>query len=284
MKKIEYIQPRTLEEWVRWTDAKQTYAALSDGRYDTPPDISKRWRSKIFRTLGGAFWGVFSILLRAFMAARRGQYNEFDLNRTGLMVLHSLEKAGVQIHIEGTNQLLSRPCVYACNHMSSLETMILPTLILPYSPPVFVVKKQLEKNPLINWRPYVALGRENPREDLETILMKGTEILSKGYSIILFPQGTREYQKFSLRRFNSIGVKLAKAAGVPVVPVAADTSAWGRGLKAFQYFPRLRRNRLTVHVAFGAPLEIEGGGKRQQNQIVQFISNEMTEWGIPVEP
>ena len=60
------------------------------------------------------------------------------------------------------------------------------------------------------------------------LMSKGVEHLKNGTSVIVFPQKTRAAE-FNPEEFNSIGVKLAKRAGVPVQPLALDTSFWGRG-------------------------------------------------------
>jgi hypothetical protein len=49
----------------------------------------------------------------------------------------------------------------------------------------------------------------------------GLARLKQGISIVVFPQTTRMVD-FDASQFNSIGVKLAKKAGVPVVPARTE--------------------------------------------------------------
>ena len=65
----------------------------------------------------------------------------------------------------------------------------------------------------------IVVGRTDPRKDFETVMNGGAERLKNGISIIIFPQSTRSLD-FKPEEFNSLGVKLAKKAGVQVVPVA----------------------------------------------------------------
>jgi len=47
-------------------------------------------------------------------------------------------------------------------------------------------------------------------------------------SVLIFPQTTRDL-RFDPNKFNTLGIKLAKRAKVPVIPVAVKTDAWGMG-------------------------------------------------------
>ena len=90
--------------------------------------------------------------------------------------------------------------------------------------------------PVMCSRDPIVVGRTNPREDLAAVLEGGLERLKKGISIIVFPQHTRS-REFNPQMFNSIGVKLAKKAGVPIVPLALKTDAWGQGKKIKELGP-----------------------------------------------
>ncbi|MCP4891374.1 MAG: hypothetical protein GY904_32880 [Planctomycetaceae bacterium] len=91
----------------------------------------------------------------------------------------------------------------------------------------------------------------------------------------MFPQTTRS-QVFDSSRFNSIGVKLALRAQVPVVPIALITDAWGNG-KKLKDFGRIDPQKI-VRFAFGEPIRIEGRGNQQQQEIIHFIEAKLNEW------
>ena len=71
-------------------------------------------------------------------------------------------------------------------------------------------------------------------------------------------------------------VKLAKKAGVPVVPVALKTDAWGNGkrLKDFGRIDPLKK----VYFSFGEPFEVKGKGTEEHQQIIDFIQGNLTKW------
>jgi len=82
--------------------------------------------------------------------------------------------------------------------MSILETFVLPCLIQPHRDVTFVVKESLITYPLFGQvmrsRQPVVVGRDNPREDLKTVLEEGQKRLEANISIIIFPQTTRSVE------------------------------------------------------------------------------------------
>ena len=192
-----------------------------------------------------------------------------------------VERMGCPIEIEGMNAIeaVDGPCLFVANHMSTLETFMLPAMIRPRRPVTFVVKKSLTTMPLFGpvmcSRDPIVVGRTNPREDLAAVLEGGLERLQKGISIIVFPQHTRS-REFNPQMFNSIGVKLAKKAGVPIVPLALKTDAWGQGTKIKELGPV--RVGMTVRYNFASPISITGQGKEEQAAICQHIARHLGQW------
>ncbi|WGK70052.1 lysophospholipid acyltransferase family protein [Candidatus Haliotispira prima] len=278
-------------------DELQPPLDLRSGSYRSRDDIPQKFpQHKASSVLAGLsmFRNYMKVVERDRAAARRGEYSDFLWGYSGLELTRLFEMYGARFCIEGLEQLqpwLSRPerekgkVVFAVNHMSSLETMTLGGYITPYMPTTFVVKSALAGGyfaPLICSRPYVALERKNPLKDLETVLREGCEILQGGRSVIVFPQGTREEGQFSRSRFNSIAARLAAKADAALVPVALRTDFWSRSRQKWtQYIPLLHPER-EVHFAFGPPLAVTGRGKEAQNRAVEFISDKMRQWGVPV--
>jgi 1-acyl-sn-glycerol-3-phosphate acyltransferase len=199
-------------------------------------------------------------------------------------VVKLLEKVGCNIEITGTENFksINEPVVFIGNHMSTLETFILPCLIHPKKPVTFVVKKSLVEYPVFRHimvaRDPIVVSRDNPREDLKTVLNDGTEKLSKGVSVIVFPQTTRT-PVFDSKQFNTIGIKLAKKAGVKVVPVALKTDAWTNG-KLIKDFGKIYPER-KVRFAFGKPMSITGRGDEEHEAVISFIKEHLKSWEHP---
>ena len=127
----------------------------------------------------------------------------------------------------------------------------------------------------------VAVSQTNPREDLVTMLKEGTERLKRGISIIVFPQGART-ATYIPEEFNTIGVKLAHRAGVPIVPLALKTDAWGNG-RIIRDFGRIDPTK-KVHFAFSEPLRVEGRGTEQHQAVLDFIGGKLAEWQSEAPP
>ena len=253
---------------------------LDHGTYATSGHAEGR-RAGLWPNL--AFYSrIVPIVYRASAKAKRGIYDDSAWSASSLDVVRALEHIGARFAIAGLDHVagLEGPCVFIGNHMSILETYVLPVLLLPFMPITFVVKQSLLDYPffghVMRSRDPITVGRTNPRDDLKSVLEGGVERLAKGISIVIFPQSTRT-AAFDPKAFNTIGVKLAKRASVPVIPMALKTDAWGNG--------RLHKDigwvdpSRTIHLAFGAPLRIADRGGEAHETIIRFISAHLAGWG-----
>ncbi len=251
-----------------------------DGAYRTAPG-DPSLLARLFPGVG--FYARFAgYVCSGSHRARRGLYGDADWSANSLEVLRALETVGVRFEITGVDRFsrLEGPCVFIGNHMSTLEAFVLPSIIQPLKRVAFVVKKSLVEYPvfghLMRSRDPIVVGRTNPREDLQAVFEGGAERLRSGISIVVFPQKTRS-PLFDPAAFNSIGIKLAKRAQVPVVPLALKTDAWGNGahLKDFGKISPAK----VVHFAFGEPLRVQGNGAAEHHQVIEFIREHLISWG-----
>jgi 1-acyl-sn-glycerol-3-phosphate acyltransferase len=251
-------------------------------RYETPADQGRDLLDRL--CLGGSAW-FYNLLFRIVISSRAkalaGTYDDAAWGESSREVMRSLERCGARFDIEGIDHIrrLEEPVVFVSNHMSTVETMVFPCLIVPFRPVTFVVKKSLTTMPLfgpiMRSRDPVTVGRENPREDMQAVLSGGVERLGRGVSVILFPQSTRQVD-FDPDQFNSLGVKLARRAGVKVLPAAIKTDFWRNGRLVKDLGP-LDRSQ-PIHIRFGEPLAVEGTGKAEHQEIVRFIRENLAAW------
>ncbi|WP_240194609.1 lysophospholipid acyltransferase family protein [Desulfopila inferna] len=224
---------------------------------------------------------LISVVYQAAAKAKNGSYSENDWALDSLRVLRLLEKAGLQFSISGLQNLekLDGPCVFIGNHMSIMETLILPVIIVPYTKVTFVVKESLLDYPVFKYvmrsRNPVAVTRTNPRQDLKKVMSEGVDRLQNGISVIVFPQTTRS-TTFDPLQFGSIGTKLAGRADVPIIPMALKTDAWRNG-KFTKDLGKLCPE-IPVKTAFGEPLRVSGKGAEQHQQVADFIQSKLQEW------
>lgn len=259
---------------------------FGDTGYATPEDTPASAMRRIF--FGTRLGFYFQYLYRIFLSrsdAVRGVYDDEQWSFRSYEIFHDIERYGGRYRIEGLQNLTrgDGPYVIVGNHMSTLETMTLPCTVRPFFPVTFVMKDSLVRSwltgPIMRSRDPIVVGRSNPRDDLKLVLEKGKDLLSRGISVIIFPQAKR-LPHFDPAGFNSLGVKLAKAAGVKAIPLALKTDYWGLG-KLISYAGKIDR-RKTIHFEFGEPMDVTGNGSEQQEKIVGFIVDRLKKWGAEV--
>lgn len=250
--------------------------------YLTPANTRVSFWAKLFPGITIYFYlKTIDIVIKASNLARRGHFSNLDWAQSSAGIVKNLERVGIKLSFTGKKHFLSidGPVIFIGNHMSVLETFVLPVLIAPFKPVTFVVKRSLVDYPIFKHimrsRDPIVVGRENPRQDFTTVITEGEKRLGAGISVVVFPQSTRMVE-FDPKRFNTIGIKLAKRTGVPIIPMAIKSDAWGNGrlLKDFGVIDAGKR----VHIDFGPPILIEGRGNESHAKVVNFIEARFESW------
>jgi 1-acyl-sn-glycerol-3-phosphate acyltransferase len=258
--------------------------------YDTPEDTPRYWGDRLLLHSRWAFYIPFiEIIFASRKLAVQGAYDDEKWVESCLKVLKLIEKCGGRFHIKGIDNLrksVGQSVVIVSNHMSTLETAIFPCLINPILPVTYVVKESLVTQrvfgPIMRSREPIVVGRKNPKEDLIKVLTEGQETLEKGRSLVIFPQSTRSVE-FLPEKFNSLGIKLARRAGVKVIPTAIKTDFWGNSkIKFMKDLGPISRDK-PIYMTFGEPMEIEGTGKEQHQQVIDFVMSHLEEWNSPTQ-
>lgn len=228
------------------------------------------------------------LINRIIIDSKAAGKDEYDLKRWAagsFSILKIIEDSGGLFFISGLRgvALHGGPFVYIANHMSMIDTFILPCITGAFTKVAFVLKEDLLHYPvfgtILKAIDSISVTRAAPREDLKAVLNKGCDLISKGYSVIIFPQTSRR-AVFDAASFNSLGVKLGKKAGVPVVPIALKTD--------FQCNGRIMKDMGMVdpekmlYFHFGDPLPVTGKPQAVHQQVVRFIEKKLTKWGAEV--
>ncbi len=165
--------------------------------------------------------------------------------------------------IRGIEHLQHQPAVVLANHQSAWETLALRAL-LPLKH-TWVLKSELLKIPLFGWalailRP-ISIQRQLARQALKQVLLQGEHALNAGYTVVIFPEGTRA-NPHELGEFNIGGAKLAERAGVVVIPVAHNAGmVWGR--RSLMKYPGI------IQMEIGAPIQTVGKTATEINSITR---------------
>jgi 1-acyl-sn-glycerol-3-phosphate acyltransferase len=250
--------------------------------YDTPDDTPRLLGDRLVLGTRYYFTSLLArLVLRGARLARAGLYDDAAWVASSLRNLRDLEGCGARFHIRGLDHIrrAQAPVVFISNHMSTLETFALPCIIAPIIPVTFIVKDSLVTHPffgpIMRSRNPIVVGRRIAREDLETVLREGAARLSAGISVVVFPQATRS-ERFDPSAFNSLGLKLARRAGVPYLPIVLKTDFWSNG-RYLKDFGPLRRDR-PVHIEFQPAAPVRGNGAEQHEAMVRLIQERLAAW------
>lgn len=137
--------------------------------------------------------------------------------------MRHLKICGAKIHLNGLENIPhNRAALFVSNHQGLFDIAIFLALI-PTSKGV-IAKAELKKIPILRtWMEYincVFMDRKDLKKSAKAIL-DGVEILKSGYSMLIFPEGTRS-RCDTVADFKAGSFKLATKAKVPIVPVTID--------------------------------------------------------------
>lgn len=255
---------------------------MHDDAYSTPEDTPRFPGDRLALNTRIYFMSRFvKLCFTTRRAAVNGQYDTAYWVSSSHEVFRLIEGCGGRFRISGLQHIRNTkgPAVFISNHMSTLETMTFPGIIQPLKEITFIVKDALVSHPVfgavMRSRNPIVLSRTNPRDDFRIVMEQGLERISKGISVVIFPQHTRRLT-FNPAEFNSLGVKLAARAGVPVIPIAIKTDFWGNG-RYTGYLGAIDR-RKPVCIAFGEAFPVNGSGREEHQRVVGWIQDHLNEW------
>jgi 1-acyl-sn-glycerol-3-phosphate acyltransferase len=207
-------------------------------------------RSLLFTTL--LFVSVPIYCVPVLMSAVLPYHVRFAIVRHwGRLVMRLLSAlCGLRYTVEGYENLPTQPCVLLMKHQSAWET-IAELCIFPQQ--TWVLKRELMWAPFLGWglavlRP-IAIDRRAHRNALDQVIEQGRERLASGLWVMVFPEGTR-VAPGTIARYGLGGAALAKAAGVPIVPVAHN-AGWYWRRRAWIKYPG------TIRVRIGPSMSTE---------------------------
>ena len=253
--------------------------------YKTPDDVKLSPRRFFLGTRLSLYLDGAGIVLRSRKLSLKNQFSDRSFFDASDNMREIMERHGGKFNVTGLQNLQTQgPFVVVANHMGIAETQLMPWIIGSYTPVTMVMKDSLYNSwlygPIAEATKSIGLSRQNLRADIDIIMKDGVDLLSKGRSIVLFPEGTRK-EAFNRKEFNSLGVKLAARAGVKVVPVALKTDFLEAG-RLSSYLCTVNPER-TINIAIGEPLMVEGRGKKEHEICLDFIETKLRDWGAPIQ-
>lgn len=132
----------------------------------------------------------------------------------------------LRLDLKGAKNISQTPAIYASKHQSSLETFMYHILI---HKPVFVLKQELLNLPVFGFylkkMGMIAIDRNGGIKSLKQLLTQVQEKIRDGYSIIIFPEGTRTIPGQEVA-YNSGIAAIYNIKAANIIPVALNTGCF----------------------------------------------------------
>lgn len=179
---------------------------------------------------------------------------------------HVLNKVHANIEVIGKENITEETCLYVSNHQGNFDIPILLNIL--GKPVGFIAKKELLKFKTFSyWMKQINcifMDRSNVRESMKS-MNEGVEILKSGYSMVIFPEGTRS-KGITVGEFKRGSMKLALKAGVPIVPITIDGS-----YKLLERNSEFDKSERKVRITIEKPIYPKELSKEQQNSLAEDV-------------
>jgi 1-acyl-sn-glycerol-3-phosphate acyltransferase len=170
--------------------------------------------------------GILTPHRKALLEAQAS--GDFEKEREILLTLtsswgkHIVKVFDINLTVNGKENLPDKgPVLFVANHQGFADIPI-ACAVLDKFQFGFVAKSTIERNPLygrwIRDTRNVYIDRESPRTSLRAI-EDGIELLNKGFSIMIFPEGARS-RCSTMNEFKKGSLRLATKPEVPIVPLS----------------------------------------------------------------
>lgn len=172
--------------------------------------------SYLYYGVGGVFYSIFGVFFMRFVPIKKDKKERWYRR-----VIAKFIKSVMYTNPGLTNRLLNpsheqfeKPAIIIANHSSFLDTLSMGFIKTPF---IFLVNDWVYNSPifgkavqLAGYYP-VSSGIENGEQNL-------MEFMEKGYSLVIFPEGTRSPNRH-IGRFHKGAFHLAKTYNIDIVPV-----------------------------------------------------------------
>lgn len=221
------------------------------------------------------FYGIYFLIKLYIKKAKfeilKKNMTQEEIDNYAFKEVKSLAKSlvdvtGSTVEVVGEENIPEGSCVFVGNHQANYD--ILAMLGYVNKPIGFIAKKELMKLPGVNyWMKQihcVFMDREDPRDSVRSII-QGVENLKKGYSMVIYPEGTRS-KGSDMGEFKKGAMKLATKAGVPIVPVTINNT-----YEIFEAQKGKKVKASKVDIIFSKPIKTEGLTKEEQSNLSENI-------------
>ncbi|MCJ7690983.1 MAG: 1-acyl-sn-glycerol-3-phosphate acyltransferase [Clostridiaceae bacterium] len=177
-----------------------------------------------------------------------------------------LKVTKTSMEVSGIDNIPKENCVFVANHQAIFDGFALLAYIdKPFG---FIAKKEIRKIPLVSgWLKSIGsiyIDRKSPRQSIKTI-GEAVEKINRGYSIMIFPEGTRSL-KSKMNPFKKGSMRLAIKSKVAIVPITIDGT-----YNVLEVGKKVTGNK--VKMVIHKPIYVNTLCKEEQQDLAQYVQN-----------
>jgi 1-acyl-sn-glycerol-3-phosphate acyltransferase len=176
---------------------------------------------------------------------------------------------GIKVNVIGRERVDRRsPAIFMSNHLSFLDGPLL-FLLIPL-PIRVILKKEIFRIPVIGqgmrFVEFVPVDRKGVRGGKKSIELASRLIREKGYSYLIFPEGTRS-RDGRIQPFRRGGFFLAMESQARIVPISIKGT--------YELMPRgtIFPRKGKVEVRFHAPVPVEGYDQKSMGGLMDKVKH-----------
>jgi 1-acyl-sn-glycerol-3-phosphate acyltransferase len=216
--------------------------------------------------LATAFFGSLALIASLFEKSGHRQHRIAQMwARVGLAI------TGTKLTIVHPERLTGEPAVYACNHLSYMDTPVIFSA-LPFQFRI-VARHDLWKMPFIGWwlnrSGQVGVDLSDPRASVAT-LIGAVRTLKAGMPLFIFPEGGRTETGYT-GPFMKGPAFMAIKAQLPIVPMALIGTWELLPMHASELHP------VPVKLVVSEPIETKGMTMKNSNALTAELQHRIEE-------
>jgi 1-acyl-sn-glycerol-3-phosphate acyltransferase len=229
----------------------------------------------LFTLFQGIVTALYAVLVVVLFWLPRVPRYRFITGWCALNLWAARRICGIEGRVIGAAHIPSTPCVVACKHSSTWETLFMSRLLPPLT---YVAKKELLALPFFGWAFALAspitIDRSAGHDAMEQMVEQGRVRFAQGFWIAVYPEGTR-IRAGTRGRYKTGAARLAIALGVPILPIAHNAGwLWPKG--------RAGKRPGTVTMSIGAPIDSTGKDPAALTaEVEEWIEGEVARLGKP---
>jgi 1-acyl-sn-glycerol-3-phosphate acyltransferase len=191
---------------------------------------------------------------------------EYAFRRAQKISKYVLKATKTSMEVRGVENIPKENCVFIANHQAIFDGFALLAYIdKPFG---FIAKKEIQKIPLVSgWIRSIGsiyIDRQSPRESIKAI-QNGVEKVNQGYSMMIFPEGTRSL-KSRMNLFKKGSMKLAIKSKALIVPITIDGT-----YNVLEVGKKVTGNkiRMVIH----KPIYVNLLSKEEEQNLSEYVQN-----------